>query len=771
MPTFKFTVDAALLRELGERLVGKPHIALAELIKNSYDADATLVEIAFAGDSIVVSDNGHGMSQEDFRTRWMRVGTTRKRSEGQSPRLARSMTGSKGVGRLAVQLLGRRFELVSVAMIDPSNPQSQLERGIRAKVNWDQAVQADELTSVEVPVEGLSDTPTFAGGGLHGTTITLDALTERWDRDSFASLAQELWVLQPPFAVADARQFKVTLTSDDEDVTRAFAAQMNAIFDIWNARIVGRLLPASDDPPRPIAMALPSKLPEPEDDELADGPREATDLRADAAIRKLPARYLEATVDLRGVSKRTVIWKIDHCELDELEFEIRVFDLVGRQIENVKVAEARAYLQRFGGVGIYDNGFRLPYYGADQDWLKIERDHGRRLDKSDLIPPELAVKRGLLDLPPNQRLFGWVAVSTSHEELNRRLNGPPEAPALSIQVTRDRLTDNQPLERMRVMLRAGLDLYAMEKARSKLPPPPSGDEPVDQPRASEKLKSLVETLKDVKAQIPATVYVELKTSVDEAIVTAESAEETAQTYAAILAALATAGMTSLAYEHEMSKQVRAIGDLSDDLDEIAATVNDVAARELHAIRARLGDWTERVQSIRQIFTPLLRKEVREKRQRLRAAPTIRGIADYLEVLANQAPVDTSAIPIDLYLPRATYPAWSSVIQNLLINSFNALHDEPNPRVVVDGGGDDRNGWIRVSDNGVGIDLKRAPRLWTAFERDLELPEDVEQAGLGGMGLGLAIVRMILDGMKVRAYFESPPRNMKTAVRIEWKGQR
>ena len=41
MPTIPFTIDAELLRELGERLVGKPHMALAELIKNGYDADAT----------------------------------------------------------------------------------------------------------------------------------------------------------------------------------------------------------------------------------------------------------------------------------------------------------------------------------------------------------------------------------------------------------------------------------------------------------------------------------------------------------------------------------------------------------------------------------------------------------------------------------------------------------------------------------------------------------------------------------------------------------
>jgi len=43
--TCRFTVDAELLRELGERLVGRQYIALAELVKNSFDADASKVEI------------------------------------------------------------------------------------------------------------------------------------------------------------------------------------------------------------------------------------------------------------------------------------------------------------------------------------------------------------------------------------------------------------------------------------------------------------------------------------------------------------------------------------------------------------------------------------------------------------------------------------------------------------------------------------------------------------------------------------------------------
>jgi HSP90 family molecular chaperone len=76
-----FSVDAALLAELGERLVGEPHIALGELIKNGYDADASRVRIHFTGDELIVEDDGHGMTFDEFDRLWMRVGSTHKREQ------------------------------------------------------------------------------------------------------------------------------------------------------------------------------------------------------------------------------------------------------------------------------------------------------------------------------------------------------------------------------------------------------------------------------------------------------------------------------------------------------------------------------------------------------------------------------------------------------------------------------------------------------------------------------------------------------------------
>src|SRR4051812_8392500 len=77
----KFSVDAALLRELGERLVGKPHIALAELVKNSYDADAHRVTITVDPDAIEVADNGHGMTFDEFERFWMRIGSPHRKTK------------------------------------------------------------------------------------------------------------------------------------------------------------------------------------------------------------------------------------------------------------------------------------------------------------------------------------------------------------------------------------------------------------------------------------------------------------------------------------------------------------------------------------------------------------------------------------------------------------------------------------------------------------------------------------------------------------------
>ena len=39
--SLSFSIESRILRELGERLVKQPEVAVLELVKNAYDADAT----------------------------------------------------------------------------------------------------------------------------------------------------------------------------------------------------------------------------------------------------------------------------------------------------------------------------------------------------------------------------------------------------------------------------------------------------------------------------------------------------------------------------------------------------------------------------------------------------------------------------------------------------------------------------------------------------------------------------------------------------------
>ena len=200
----RFVVDARLLRELGERLVGKPHIALAEVIKNAYDADARVVNVYFSDNCIKVVDDGHGMSHRDFSKRWLTIGTTVKEENRVSPELKRPFTGSKGVGRLSVQLLARELELRTVGLVDPalrgrrarhSATRDQLHSEVVALIDWDSAIRAGYIENVDVEVAEQEPSTTFASGSSCGTELILTTLVSEWDANSFRELARELWPL------------------------------------------------------------------------------------------------------------------------------------------------------------------------------------------------------------------------------------------------------------------------------------------------------------------------------------------------------------------------------------------------------------------------------------------------------------------------------------------------------------------------------------------------------------------------------------------------
>jgi hypothetical protein len=108
---------ARILRTLGEELISSEIVAILELVKNSYDADARLIIVQFSGEplegkgSLEVSDDGHGMDMNTVQGAWMEPATDVKKKVQQSKYLKRRLLGEKGVGRFAAARLAQELEL------------------------------------------------------------------------------------------------------------------------------------------------------------------------------------------------------------------------------------------------------------------------------------------------------------------------------------------------------------------------------------------------------------------------------------------------------------------------------------------------------------------------------------------------------------------------------------------------------------------------------------------------------------------------------------
>lgn len=715
----KFQADSALLRELGERLVGQPHIALAELIKNAYDADATLCTIVLDPDQITVTDNGHGMTRGEFLEHWMTIGTRNKQIRGTSRELGRNVTGSKGVGRLSAQFLAHDLEIVTAAK---GTPREQLH----ALVDWDEAIDAGKLTEAEAFFRVTPRTALFADDSVHGTRVVMKRLKQTWGEDEIRDLGRQLWMIQSPLpqygrlrtATIDPKAFRVELTSWRGDLADAFDKQMTAALQNYDAIITGELTRHGDKSKVHVTVAFG---------------RGAT--------------YSES-------------FEVEPI-VEEAKWSIRVFRLQGRQFEGVKVGDARDYFERFGGVQVYDAGFRLPYYGVEQDWLGIEFDHSHRRNKSALLPERLHVRRALNDLPTQGRLFGVVAIDTGREARAASERDKDTGDYLKIQVTRDRLVANKAYVVLRDAVRWSLDYYATrERLRE--------ESSLDIKRPEEASTDKVGRIRELVAQVRydhaddenvialEREVVDLSQNIEEE----RQADEAART---LLGPLASAGMAALALEHESRKEMRLARGLVRRLRSVAKDTGD---ERIVAIADQIASWVERLESTRKVFAPLLDADDRDQVEAL----TLRSVLQ--QIVENVAPlmpgVDVRIdVPKDIILPPATFAEWNSLFQNVLVNAANATLDSQDRRIVCSGGRTGRVAWARISDTGAGIDWERSAAFFEPFARELRISEERRGLGLGGMGLGLTIVRMVADQRRCKVRFIAPEAPWSTTFQISW----
>ncbi|HID9392963.1 TPA: ATP-binding protein [Serratia marcescens] len=192
-----FKAKAHLLKLLGDELIGNDKLAVFELVKNAYDADASSVEVTLDLDSseptITVKDiDGCGMSLSDIEDKWLSIGTDSKRGNNKKRTKVfnRMPLGEKGVGRLAVHKLGESLQL---------NTRSENEGEIEIKINWPTLIgDAEFIDQTMVNIELLENPKFFKE--TTGTRIKIyDLYKKTWNRGDIRSLKKMLVSLSSPF--------------------------------------------------------------------------------------------------------------------------------------------------------------------------------------------------------------------------------------------------------------------------------------------------------------------------------------------------------------------------------------------------------------------------------------------------------------------------------------------------------------------------------------------------------------------------------------------
>lgn len=180
-----------ILARLGEELIPHPDLGVMELVRNSYDADATwcevtLVNAARAGGTLVVSDNGHGMTPDEIAGGFLHIGRSSKTESKTTLHYARRKVGEKGLGRLASLRLGREIEVITRPFSTP---------GIAHRLTIDWAAY-DNVNSVD---EVALEVQTYETSEEPGTKVIIKRLREKFESEGAKRLARSLLLLSGAF--------------------------------------------------------------------------------------------------------------------------------------------------------------------------------------------------------------------------------------------------------------------------------------------------------------------------------------------------------------------------------------------------------------------------------------------------------------------------------------------------------------------------------------------------------------------------------------------
>lgn len=208
----QFKISSGLKNIIGQDLITNDYVAIFELVKNAYDAAASVVRIYFKDDRIYIIDNGKGMSSNDIDSKWLFVAYSAKKDGTEDSDLPDKIyAGSKGVGRFSCDRLGGLLKLQT---------RSQDSKAVEiVEVDWndfdidlhtefeDIGVTRRQAKEFKLP-DGIKTIDS-------GTILEISDLREGWSRDKLLILKGYLSKLINPIEGISGK-FSIYLYAESE---------------------------------------------------------------------------------------------------------------------------------------------------------------------------------------------------------------------------------------------------------------------------------------------------------------------------------------------------------------------------------------------------------------------------------------------------------------------------------------------------------------------------------------------------------------------------
>jgi signal transduction histidine kinase len=348
-----FRPRARVLQLLGDELIGSPRLAVFELVKNAYDADANkvVVRLDLRGGrkpTITVQDDGEGMTLETIQRVWLVPGDDhrekQRRALARSARHSRLPLGEKGLGRFAVHKLGNLIRLVTRA---------EGEGECVVDINWGELIARPYLD--EAPVRIRVRTPEVFTDGSTGTRIEIGELRQsEWTRGEVRRLQRQIMSICSPFE--EPSGFVAVLEVLGREDWIADLPDAREIMDrsIW--KFTFRLEGGRFDWRYEFRQVPGLKLDRREVSKSGD-------------VLKLPSVSGDDRMERKVVADESTT-----AGIGAVTGEFYVFDRereVLRRLPNMQLISG--YLDDNGGVRVYRDGIRVYNYGEPgDDWLGLD---------------------------------------------------------------------------------------------------------------------------------------------------------------------------------------------------------------------------------------------------------------------------------------------------------------------------------------------------------------------------------------------------------------